>query len=70
MASHSRHVLSTPGEVRAQVKFRREDLLYVHDRPLHDPHAAERRRLAATVGWHPDLLVHEVPGLPGEAVDR
>lgn len=64
MASHSRHVLSTPGEVRAQVKFRREDLLYVHDRPLRDPHAAERRRSAAAAGWHPDLLVHEVPGLP------
>lgn len=37
MASHSRHVLSLPGEVRTQVKFRREDLLLVHDRPLRDP---------------------------------
>lgn len=64
MASHSRHVLSTPGEVRVQIKFRREDLLLVHDGPLRDPHAAERRRRAAAAGWHPDLLVHEVPGLP------
>lgn len=64
MASHSRHVLSTPGEVRVQIKFRREDLLHVHDGPLRDPHAAERRCRAAAEGWHPDLLVHEVPGLP------
>ena len=64
MASHSRHVLSVTGEVRAQVKFRREDLLLVHDRPLRDPFAAEKQRRAVAEGHDPRLLVVEVPGLP------
>ena len=64
MASHSRHVLSLPGEVRTQVKFRRDDLLLVHDRPLRDPLAAERQRRAKAQGFDPRLLVVEVPGLP------
>ena len=64
MASHSRHVLSLPGEVRSQVKFRREDLLLVHDRPLRDPLAAEKQRQAKAQGFDPRLLVVEAPGLP------
>ena len=64
MASHSRHVLSLPGEVRSQVKFRREDLLLVHDRPLRDPLAAGKQRRAKAQGHDPRLLVVEVPCLP------
>lgn len=64
MASHSRHVLSLPGEVRSQVKFRREDLLLVRDRPLRDPLAAEKQRRVKAQGFDPRLLVVEVPDLP------
>lgn len=64
MASHSRHVLSVAGEVRSQIKFRREDLLLVHGRPLRDPLAVEKRRRAKAQGYDPRLLVVEVPCLP------
>ena len=52
------------GEVRTQVKFRREDLLLVHGRPLRDPLAAEKRRRAKAQGHDPRLLTVEMPGLP------
>ena len=63
MASHSRHVLSRPGEVRHQVKFARHDLLWEHHGPLRNPHAAG---MLAWAESHPDAgkPVVEVPGLP------
>lgn len=64
MASHSRHVLFLPGEVRVQIKFRRTDLLYRHDEALRDPHALARRRKVRAAGLDPDELTFEVPQLP------
>jgi len=66
MAAHGRHVVSTPGEVRSQIKFRRNDLLLRHDAALRDPHAAERLRRAKAAGLDPGWIVREVPRLPLE----
>lgn len=63
MAWHARHVHRTPGEVRVQIRFRRTDLLYRHDRPLRDPYADAKRR-AARAGENAGLFALEVPGLP------
>ena len=64
MASHSRHVLSRPGEVRAQIKFQRTDLLWQHEGILRSPYAVEMRAWAKAQDIPADLVVIEVPRLP------
>ncbi len=64
MASHSRHVLSRPGDVRVQVKFRRRDLLWRHDHALHSPHAAQMRAWGKANGIPPGDIVVSVDRLP------
>lgn len=69
MAFHARHVLTTPGEVRVQVKFRRTDLLYRHPHALRDPHADAKCQKARAAGVDPATLKLEVPGLPLDVDD-
>lgn len=69
MAFHARHVLSTPGTIRAQIKFQRRDLLYRHREELHDPYAAAKRRKARQEGLDVERLILTVPGLPMETED-
>ena len=66
MASHSRHVLSTPGDVRIQIRFRRTDLLWVCEHALVSPHAAAMRTWARRQSppVPQDSLWLEVPRLP------
>jgi hypothetical protein len=66
VASHSRHVLSTPGDVRVQIRFRRTDLLWVCEHGLASPHAAAMRTWARRQSppVPQDSLWLEVPRLP------